>query len=175
MTNDERMTNYRKPKGGKPLADSESRVLWTFVLRNSFDIRHSTFVIQTFVIGHSSVPGKNPVGLLEHLLRADVVPDAGYGPGINGRARIEPLHQPAGLVGIVALGDVLPDHRHYLPRIIIEGNPGQRAGGILGLFLEDGDAAVAVQRDGMVVPAPFDVVDIVNGYHGRMLFPPQRP
>src|SRR5438445_241525 len=89
MSNVERIPKHECPKNSglrirKPLADSESRVLWTFVLRNSFDIRHSTFVIQTFVIGHSSVPGKNPVGLLERLLRADVVPDAGYGPGING-------------------------------------------------------------------------------------------
>jgi len=49
--------------------------------------------------------GEDFVGLFEAFLRADVKPQAGHAPGVNRRARIQPLHQPAGLVGIVAVGE----------------------------------------------------------------------
>jgi hypothetical protein len=50
---------------------------------------------------------KNPVRLLQRLLRPDVVPDSRHLPRVNRRARIQPLDQAAWLIGIVLLGYVL--------------------------------------------------------------------
>ena len=53
------------------------------------------------------------------------------------------MHEAAGLVGIVALGDVLLDERNCALRIKIKRDAGERAGWVLRFFLEEGDAAGA--------------------------------
>src|ERR1035438_2656881 len=90
------------------------------------------------------------IGLFEGFLRADVEPESGYAPGINSCARIQPLHEAAGLVGIVALGDVLLDERDRALRIKIQRNAGERARGVLRFLLEEGDAAGGVGGNGIV-------------------------
>ncbi len=105
---------------------------------------------------------ENAVGLFQRFLGADVVPDAGHFPGVDGDAGVKPLHEAAGLVGIVALGDVLMDQRQHGFRIIIERNAGQRAGGLLGFLLEEGDFAGAIYGDGVVFFDFLEVADVIN-------------
>src|SRR5215469_8828072 len=64
------------------------------------------------------------VGFFEGFLGADVVPQAGNAPGIHRRAGIKPLNEAARLVGIIALGNVLPDKRERRFRIIIQSDTG---------------------------------------------------
>ncbi len=52
---------------------------------------------------------KDAIGFLERLRGADVVPLSGQPPGVDGRARVEPLDQASRLVGVVVLRQILPD------------------------------------------------------------------
>ena len=112
--------------------------------------------------------GKNLVRLFQSFLRADVEPQAGHAPGIDGRARVKPLHEAAGLVGIVALGDVLLDERNGRLRIIIKRDAGERAGGIFWLFLEEGDLAGGVGGDGIIFFDLLEITHVIDGERRRI-------
>src|SRR3954451_20620747 len=85
------------------------------------------------------------VSLGETLRRADVVPLARDTPAIDGRPRIEPLDQPARLVGVVPRVEVLAHEAERLERVEVEGDPGQRAARLLRLLLEERQPIPVVQ------------------------------
>src|ERR1017187_8196447 len=101
--------------------------------------------------GLALLPGEDPVRFFEAFLGADVIPEAGHLPGIDGQPLVEPLNEPAGLVRVVALGYVLFDQRQRGLGIEIKRDAGQGAGRVLRLLLEEGDAPFAVQVDGIVL------------------------
>src|SRR2546425_12294898 len=90
-------------------------------------------------------PRKNPVRFLQRLLRPDVVPVAGDGPRIDGQSRIEPLNQPARLVRIVALRDVLLDQWRHASWIKIERDADQSAGRLFWLFFKPSNSAFSIE------------------------------
>src|SRR6185312_16891608 len=94
--------------------------------------------------------GENFIGFLQRLFRADVIPKSRHAPRVKWRARIQPLHKPARLVGIVAFGDVLLDEWNRGFWIKIKPNARERARWIFWFFLEKGDAPVAVSGNGVV-------------------------
>src|ERR1035437_3043342 len=107
------------------------------------------------------------VRFLQRFLRADVEPKPRHTPGINRRAWIKPLHQPARLVGIVALSDVLLDERYRALRIKIKRDAGECAGRILRFFLEEDDAAGGVGGDGIVFFDFLKIAPVVKRQHRR--------
>lgn len=109
---------------------------------------------------------KDPVGFLQRFLGADVVPEAGDGPGVDGSTGVKPLDEAAGLVGVVAFFDVLFDEGQRFFGIVVEGNAGQGAGGDFGFFFEVGDFAGGVDADGVVFFDLFEAADVVNGEDG---------
>src|SRR5664280_3700100 len=90
------------------------------------------------------------VGFFQRFLRADVEPGARHAPGMDPGARVEPLHEAAGLVGIVALGEVLLDERDGALGIKVKRDADERARRVLWLFLEGGDAAGGIGGNGTV-------------------------
>ena len=109
--------------------------------------------------GLALLPGEDPVRFFEAFLGADVIPEAGHLPGIDGQPLVEPLNEPAGLVRVVSLGYVLLDQRQRGLGIEIKRDAGQGAGRVLRLLLEEGDAPFAVQVDGCLLytsPSPRD-------------------
>src|SRR4051812_16688248 len=96
-------------------------------------------------------PGREgAIGLGERLRRADVVPLAGDTPGVDGRPRIEPLDEPAGLVGVVPGIEVLAHEPERRARVEVERDPGQRAPWLLRLLLEERQPILAVELDRVV-------------------------
>ena len=79
------------------------------------------------------------------------------------------MHEPARLIGIVALGDVLPDERKVVPGVIIKGDAGKRARRIFRLRFEECNAVIAIQRDSAVFLDFFQVAHGVEGQHRRVL------
>src|SRR5438445_7198171 len=75
-------------------------------------------ILARIIGGRKLTALKDAVGLGQSFFGTNVVPNAGHGPGVNGRAGVKPLHQSSGLVRIVSLRDVLLDERHGAPRII---------------------------------------------------------
>ena len=110
--------------------------------------------------------GEDFVGFFEAFFGADVEPDAWDAPGIDGGAGVEPLDETAGLVGVVAFGDVLADEGKGGLGIIVEGDAGQGAGWVLGFFFEEGDFAGGVEGNGVVFFDFFEAADIINGQNG---------
>ena len=89
-------------------------------------------------------------------------------PGVDRRARIKPLDEPAGLVGIVALGDVLLDQRDRGLRIIIQRDAGERAGRIFRLLLEESNLPVRGERDGIVFFDLLEIAHVIDRQHRRI-------
>ncbi len=118
---------------------------------------------------------ENLVGFLQRFLRADVEPQAGHAPSENGRARVKPLHEASGLVGVVALGDVLLDERDGGLGIIIQRNAGEGAGRRLGFFLEERNLAGAVSGNGIVFFDLFQIADVVEREDGRIFLAAEFP
>src|SRR5581483_629784 len=111
---------------------------------------------------------KNTVGFFESFLRPDVEPEARDFPGVKWHAGIKPLDEPAGLVGVVAFGNILMDQRQNGLGIIIERDAGESAGGVLRPFLEEGYSSVLINGDGVVFFYFFEVADIIDGKNGRV-------
>ena len=81
------------------------------------------------------------------------------------------MHQATGLVGIIAVSDVLPDERQHAARVIVEGNAGHGARRIFRFFFKERDPALGVHGDGIIVPDLVEVAHIVHRQHRRILFP----
>src|SRR5579872_4851449 len=77
---------------------------------------------------------EDSIGFFQTFLLANVKPDSGDAPSVNGRARIEPLNQPARLVGVVAFGDVFLNQRKRRLGVKIKRDASDGAGRVLGLF-----------------------------------------
>src|SRR3954465_9335185 len=100
---------------------------------------------------------ENAIGFFEGLPGADVVPHAGNCPRIHRHFRIEPLDQPAGLVGVVAFADVLTDKWHGGPGIVVESDACESAGRLLRFLLKKGNTSRSVDVDGVVF---FDLLEV---------------
>ena len=72
------------------------------------------------------------------------------------------MHEPAGLVRVVALVDVLLDQRQRGLRVIIEGDARDGAPGVLRFLLEEGDLAGGVDGDRVVILDFIEVAHVVN-------------
>ena len=115
------------------------------------------------------------VGFLQRFLRTDVEPGAGNAPGVNRRARVKPLHQPAGLVGIVALGEVLLDEWNRTLRIKVKRNARECARRFFRFFLEESDATGGVRGNSVVFLDLVEVARVVEREDRSFLFATKLP
>src|SRR4051794_11650543 len=91
-------------------------------------------------------PGaEGAVRLRERFLGADVEPLSGHAPTEHRRARVEPLNEAPGLVGVVTGVEVLPDEAERRARVEVHRDPGPGAARLLGLFLQPRHAVIAVE------------------------------
>jgi cytosine/adenosine deaminase-related metal-dependent hydrolase len=111
------------------------------------------------------------VGFFQALLGADVKPNSRNAPGVERGARIEPLHQASGLVGVVPFGHVLLDERQGGLGIIIKGDAGEGARGLLRFLLEKGDLAGGVQGNGIVFLDFLKAAHVIDRQHRRVQLP----
>jgi hypothetical protein len=106
--------------------------------------------------------GEDAVGFLECFLGTDVVPEAGNLPGVDGGAGVEPLDEAPGLVGVVSLGHILMDHGEDCLGVIIESDAGEGAGRVFRLFLEENNAALLVEGDGVIFFDILEAADVID-------------
>src|SRR5262249_12647776 len=108
---------------------------------------------------------------VQGFLRANIEPKTRHFPSVNSFTRIKPLDQAAGLVGIIAFGNVLLDLRYCRFRVKIKRDARQCAGWILRFLLEKSDTPVAIQANGIVFFDLLQIADVINGQDRRLFLP----
>src|SRR5438045_8211541 len=93
---------------------------------------------------------ENSIGFFERFLRSNVVPNAWHSPGLNGDLCVEPLNETAGLVWVVAFGDILLDQRKGRLGVRVKRNSDEGAGRFFWFLFEESDAACAIEGNGIV-------------------------
>src|SRR5205814_1722855 len=105
----------------------------------------------------------------QSFFRADVIPDARHAPNVKRSPRIKPLHEAAGLIRIVAFGDVLPDQRQNRFWIIVQSDPSQRAFWMFRFLFKKGYAIVFIDLNRVVLLDLLQVRNVVHGQDRRIL------
>src|SRR6266545_1844169 len=82
---------------------------------------------------------------------ADVEPLAGEAIAVDGRPRVEPGDEVAGLIGRIPLGEVGAQQREVRTVVQVRGDRNQVRRGTLGLLLEADDAVVRIELDDAVL------------------------
>src|SRR5438445_13690030 len=86
------------------------------LLLNGGEAIHKLLLIQklqdSLFLSTRFISGEDAISLLQGSFRADVVPESWNPPGVDRHLGIEPLNEPARLVGVIALGNILTNARH---------------------------------------------------------------
>jgi hypothetical protein len=136
-------------------------------VRHDLDALAQRGVFEVGIAVDIAVAVEVPVNRVEVALRRpDVEPGLVEGERVNGLTVLEPLDEPAGLVGVVVAREVRLEERERLGGEAVAGDGDERTLRVVGLLLEVDDLCVVVQFEEAVRGGVLVGLDVVGGECG---------